>query len=472
MMRRRIVVLTLGAAGLALLLFGAPLAVGLAQFALTEERVALQRLADSTARSLQHQMSHGEVPTVLPDGPGDVTVALYDGQGARLAGPGPAWIGPEVRLGPGGDADVRDGSSLVVASPVSDTHQIVGLVRVAGDPRTVYAALVPWWTGMAVLAGAVLVAVWFLARRQASRLSTPLEELAVDAARLGNGDFSVRPNAAGVEEVDHVVQALDSTARRLDDLLARERAFSAEASHQLRTPLTGLRLQLEAALDGPDVAVRGVIENGLMTLDRLEQTIDDLLMLAREPRRDRDVTDVAALLREAEREWAGPFAALGRPLELRLDPDVGWVVASAAATRQVLTVMLDNARAHGAGRVRVALREIDDSAVAVDVSDEGDGITPEMLVAVARRRTGDGPCSPGHQGMGLALAQRLAAAEGGRLVVNPPATISLLLPVHSEGASTDRGTAAREGLDTPLGVPSPDSPPEGDRSKNGLLTER
>ncbi|MFC5136753.1 sensor histidine kinase [Actinomycetospora rhizophila] len=429
-MRRRIVVLAVAAAGMALLLFGAPLAVGLLQFALTEERIGLQRLADSTAWSIQERMSHGEVPTVLPAGPADVAVALYGVPGGRLAGEGPPWIDRAVQLGP--DDGAYGGDGLVVVSPVSDTHDVVGIVRVAGSPASVYAALVPWWLAMTTLAMAVLVAVWFVARQQARRLSQPLEVLAVDAERLGNGDFSVRCSAAGVDEVDHVVRAVDATARRLDEMLARERAFSAEASHQLRTPLTGLRLRLEAALDGPDDITRSAIESGLTSIDRLERTIDDLLVLARERRDHAGTTDVVALARDAEREWGGRLTAEGRRLELRIERDVPAVAASPAAARQVLGVLLDNARAHGTGRVRVTVREIDESAVACDVADEGEGVTPEILGGAQARTVG----SSEGQGIGLALAQRLATAEGGRLVVKEPGTVSLLLPVHGDRPTT------------------------------------
>mgnify|MGYP000076514929 CR=1 FL=1 len=436
-MRRRIVLLALVTAGLALLLFGAPLAVGLVQFAFTEERIGLQRLADSTAWTVQDRLSHGEVPASLPAAPGDVTVALYDADGVRLAGEGPARIDRPVRPAP--EEGIQDHDDLVVVSPVSDTHHLVGVVRVAGDPQALYAALIPWWAGMSLLAGAVLTAVWLLARRQARRLSRPLEVLAMDAERLGNGDFGVRSAAAGVDEVDHVVQALDTTARRLDGMLARERAFSAEASHQLRTPLTGLRLRLEAAVDGPDDAVRDAVALGLTSIDRLEQTIDDLLRLARERREHQGATDLAVLLSDAEREWSDSLAADGRVLEIRVGHNPPPVATSEEATRQVLGVLLDNASKHGAGHVRIGVREIDESALAVDVTDEGGGVTPEML-NVTEHRSGAG----GGRGMGLPLAQRLVAAEGGRLVAGEPGTVSLLLPV-----------AVPSGLpDAPAQVPS------------------
>jgi signal transduction histidine kinase len=256
----------------------------------------------------------------------------------------------------------------------------------------------------------------------AARLAHPLEQLAIAARRLGEGDFTVRAPPAGVAEIDSVGSALDTTAGRIGDMLDRERAFSANASHQLRTPLAGLRLQLEAALDAPGADLQAAVADGIATADRLERTIDDLLTLARGTGARAELTaDLDRLLAEVGEGWRGLLAAQGRELRVTVD-DAPPPRAAEAAVRQILAVLLDNALIHGRGTVTVIARDAGE-VLAIDVSDEGPGI-PEGTDLFRRRAAGSG------NGIGLALARSLAEADGGRLWLSRPAppTFTLLLP--------------------------------------------
>lgn len=421
-MRSRIVGLALIAAAFSVVLFGTPLAVGLAQFAAAEEQASLQRLAEFAARTVQADMSHDRVPTSLPDGSGEAAVALYNDDGERLLGFGPAQGDGPVEYVLSGHRGQRPSEGLIAAAPVTDTEDILGVVRAAAPVSSVYGRLVPIWLGMAALGGLVLLSAWLLARRLAVRLARPLDRLVADADRLGDGDFAIVAQATGIAETDRASAALSRTARRLDDLLARERAFSAEASHQLRTPLAGLRLRLESAVERPERLTPGTVEDGLASIDRLERTIDELLVLARERHTVSAASaDIAALFDECAVEWGDRLGRDGRsfrthhPQELP-DPDV-----SSAAVRQILAALLDNACIHGTGTVSVSAREAGEDAIAIDVADEGPGILPTALSGVENSA-----------GMGLPLARRLAESEGGRLTVGAPGSVvTLLLPVHA-----------------------------------------
>jgi signal transduction histidine kinase len=192
-------------------------------------------------------------------------------------------------------------------------------------------------------------------------------------------------------------------------------------------------MRLEAALEHPDDDPRGVLTDGLASADRLERTIEELLLLAGEAERMRgEQVDLQALVQEIGAEWTPRFAAHDRVLECRVTQPLPTPRLSTAAARQILTVLLDNAEAHGAGTVRIEVRESTD-AVAVDVSDEGAGPAPES--GPFDRRPG-----PDGHGIGLGLARRIAEAEGGRLVLTrpaPPVFTLLVLADWSDGPSVD-----------------------------------
>lgn len=427
-MRTRIIGLAVWASVLAIGLFGVPLGAAVFLYAMQAERTELQRVADAVAITVAGDVFDAKpIASVDVDGPGSVEVAVYEENGVRLGGVGPAGgERPEVVQAMGGGvAAGTDGGRLVVAVPVTHEDDVIGVVRAAAPRSEVLKGVALVWAAMAALAVVAVVAVWLVGRWQARRLSRPLEELAVAARQLGDGNFSVRTREGGVAEIDSVGAALNSTAGRLDELLARERECSADASHQLRTPLAGLRLRLEAALERPDQDPRPAIVASLADADRLEVTIGELLALARHERaaRARPV-DLGALLDELAPQWRGRLAMQGRGLELSVDPGAPQPHASAAAVRQVLAVLVDNSTSHGAGTVTVAVREATD-AVAVDVSDEGVGIHETENVLFARRADRQ----DGH-GVGLALARRLAEAEDGRLELTrrTPPVFTLLLP--------------------------------------------
>jgi signal transduction histidine kinase len=423
--RRRIVALSILVAVLATTLFGVPLAVGVAKYYLDDERSELERLADSVALTLSSTYARGDTPTAVPGAEKGTSVALYGPDGTRQLGAGPVRLDTPV---PEVDDDRvvvgHSDSELTVAVPISDGTQVLGVVR-AATPRTeVWQRTVLTWLAMAVLGVFAVGVSWTLAQRQARRLAAPLEGLSTAAVRLGGGDFTVRTDRSGIGEIDSVGGSLDTTAQRLGELLARERAFSADASHQLRTPLAGLRLQLESALERPGTDLAKAITAGLATTDRLERTIDDLLALARDRQPHGGVVAVRTLLATVETDWHGLLAEQGRALRIDVRPDVADRQVSAPVLSQIMTVLLDNALRHGRGAIQVTARDIA-GAVAVDVTDEGPGIAPDLDPFLSRTQ------ASGH-GIGLALARRLAEGDGGRLrLARPvPPTFTVLLPTR------------------------------------------
>jgi signal transduction histidine kinase len=425
--RTRIIGLAVWASALAIGLFGVPLGAAVLQYFVQHERGDLERVAEAVAITVSGDVYENHRIRDLDDirGHGTVQVTVYDEDGDWLAGSRPGG-GSQLDQALEGEVGAgADGAYLVVTVPVTHSDEVIGAVQAAAPRSAVMKKVAGCWAGMAALAAFAVGAAWLVGRRQARRLALPLEDLALGARRLGEGDFSVRSRPGGIKEIDSVGFALDSTAGRLDDLLARERAFSADASHQLRTPLAGLRLRLEAALERPDQDLRPAIAASLADADRLEATIDELLALARDAGADRaDPIDLAGLLDELSPEWRGRLALEGRALEVRIESAAPDPCASAAAVRQVLAVLVDNATTHGGGTVTVTVREAT-GAVAIDVCDEGSGVQEPESVLFARRAD-----FRDQHGIGLALARRLAEAEQGRLRLTRPSppVFSLLLP--------------------------------------------
>ena len=146
---------------------------------------------------------------------------------------------------------------------------------------------------------------------------------------------------ARASEFDALSAALEATARRLEDLVARERTFSADASHQMRTPVAALRLELEA------LELRGggspEITAALAQVDRLQSTVDTLLSVTRDSPRGETRADLQDLLVEAESRWRGLLAAEGRPLRLESVAPRPVAAADSGVVSEVLEVLLSNA---------------------------------------------------------------------------------------------------------------------------------
>jgi len=432
-MRRRILVSLVGLTALAVIVFGIPLAYAAQRLYHDEEVQRIQREAAEAAQHVPDTFSAGGDPVELPSESG-ITYTLYDDTGRRVTGRGPGSADATVRAALRGDvADATASGALVASVPVSRQERVVGAVRAAAPSSVVTdqsrrAWLVMAALGVAAVGVSALIGLW-----QSRRLTRPIDRLAQSATQLGEGDFTVRTEAAGIPELDAVADALDTTATRLDTMLARERSFSADASHQLRTPLAALRMRLEMARLDPRIDRATLIDEALTEVERLQGTIDDLLALARDTHEDRTPLPVATVVEEVDQSWHGSLAADGRPLRTLVEPNAPTVRASPAAVRQVLDVLVDNAATHGAGTVMVRARAAG-TGLAIEVSDEGPGVQGVDPEHVFRRRRKDDQ----RHGVGLALARSLTEAEGGRLILQraaPAPVFAIVLPGTEDGAA-------------------------------------
>jgi len=289
------------------------------------------------------------------------------------------------------------------------------------DIRTMLLVL----TAVALLAIALAVGlgVW-----QARRLARPLTELAATAERLGSGDPRPRDRRYGVAELDRIAEVLDSSAERIARMLTAERRLAADASHQLRTPLTALSMRLEEIVetDDPDT-VKEEATIALGQVERLTDVVQRLLTRTstREPSRHASAVtfDVDEVVKQQAEEWRPALQRAGRLLYVEGPPGQR-AVGTPGAVAQVLAALIENSLMHGDGPVTLRTR-LRATSVVLEVQDEGEGVDPDLGARVFERAVS------GHNstGIGLAVARDLAEADGGRLelVSQKPAVFSLFL---------------------------------------------
>jgi signal transduction histidine kinase len=421
--RRRLVAAIAGVATLAVVLFAVPLGVVLGRSNRDEELLRLQRDTIAATRAIDLSDDRTD-PVELPASRD--ALAVYDRAGRRLDGRGPAAGDAVVRatLRTGRPADAAGDGRLIVAVPLVIGERVAGAVRAQRSDQAAADRTHEAWLLLAAGAGALIALAVLAALILARRLVAPLDRLAGAAAGLGDGDFAARAPRSRMQELDRVADALDATAARLGELVTRERAFSANASHQLRTPLAALRIELEA------LELRGEeLPAALEQVDRLQQTIETLLAVARDAPRREMATDLTALADESAARWSGLLAEHGRPFHIAVTADAV-TSASAHVIGEALEVLVDNAATHGAGAVTLTIRDAG-PLLAIDVADGGPGFSGDAEAAFTRR-AGD------RHGIGLDLARSLVQAEGGQLLVShagPEPVLTVLLPrVTSPGA--------------------------------------
>jgi len=406
-MRRRLLASTTLIALAAILVLGIPLGIVGSRLVRTDATARLEREADAVAADVQRQLAQHR-----PIDRDDLLALVSHGDRLVVDVPGGSrfTVGPRV-----------DGRTLRVRSGASAGPSVT-VVAAAHDvdrrQREVWLLI----AGLGIVGIAVAVG---LALEQSRRVMGPLRRLANAAARLGAGDFSARAGRFGVPEVDAVAEAQDVSAARIAQLVAQERAFSANVSHQLRTPLTALQLRLDAVRDAVDLdAARVEADAAQAQSERIERTIADLLAMARDERRAASgPLDVGALATEHAAAWRPVFTRAGGSLVCRVEPGLR-VRATPGAIGQAVDVLLENALQHGGGRARLEA-VARNGTVVLAVSDEGAGVPADAREEIFERHVSLG----GGSGLGLAVARALVETDGGtlRLAATQPARFEIAL---------------------------------------------
>jgi signal transduction histidine kinase len=208
---------------------------------------------------------------------------------------------------------------------------------------------------------------------------------------------------------------------RLATALQAQRQFVADASHQLRTPLTGLRLRLEEArAESGDPSAREEIDHGIREVDRLSAMVEELLVLSRAGESgslaEAETIDLASEAQAAERRWAGPAREGGVGLSVSHSNGALPVKCSRPAVERAIDALVENAIRYSPAGAEV---EVIAGSGRLEVLDRGPGLEPGEEELVLRRfhRGSAGRRGPSGTGLGLAIAQELAGTWGGRLEI-------------------------------------------------------
>ncbi len=318
---------------------------------------------------------------------------------------------PEIAAALGGvpNWEVRHSATLgqdllVSAVPVRNAGGILAVVRISYPMSDVVESIHrAWWflavVGLVTLAIGLALAAWL-----ARWLTRPLATAAAVTRSIAGGELDARVPETGPPEVQALARDMNQMTERLGELVRANRKFAANASHQLRTPLTALRLSLEEAVEGPDP--RGEARAALAEADRLEAIVASLLALGVERERGSEPVDVAAVAGQIAARHASTVAVAG----------TGSALADPERLRQVLGNLVDNAVRFARQTVRIGIVAEGDRLL-VRVDDDGPGIPPEERARVFDRFSrGRRPRGTG-SGLGLAVARELARVDGASITV-------------------------------------------------------
>jgi signal transduction histidine kinase len=283
------------------------------------------------------------------------------------------------------------------------------------------------------MVAAVLIAIYF-----ARWVSRPLAKLDTAARKIADGDLTVRAKTRyGPPELRRMAATFNMMAGRLEALVHGHRAMLADASHQLRTPLTALRLRLDLLAADSAPAAAAELAGAQEEIARLSRLVDGLLATARAEAvtEQLETVDVAEVVSERVSAWQ-PVAD-GNGVKLLAEaPSVSpapRVALGAGYLEQILDNLLDNAIdavGDDGGIVRVSVAR-SETGTMLTVADDGPGMTPhERSRAFLRYTTG----SQNGTGLGLAIVHRLVTANGGtiRLADTPGGGLTVELEFHNE----------------------------------------
>jgi signal transduction histidine kinase len=331
---------------------------------------------------------------------------------------------------------------LATAVPIIHDGRVVGAVRVTQSIGAVDGAIRQAQLGLVLIAAIVLVLGLLAGAVVAQQVTRPLRRLEGVARRVASGDLRARAPLEGSGEQRSLAASFNEMTDRIGRLVRAQRGFVADASHQLRTPLTALRLRLE------EVKARGIsgaggaeLDAALAEVDRLARTVDELLVLSRGGERQLvgSVLDLAELSAWAVERWRSSASVLGMRLRAHHRGERSLVWAERADVERALDILIENALHYSRPDTRIMIVT---APGRIEVRDRGPGVPPNEREAVFDRfhRGRAGLTGPPGSGLGLAIARELIRGWGGEVTIDDRpgggAIASISLPQRSVSAQS------------------------------------
>ena len=422
---------------LAVVALEVPLASSVADRIDAEVRSQARGQADVVAASLADLLAPGDRrdrDRLVDVAAGNVRgrVIVVDARGALLADsegtpPGRAYAGrPEIAAALTGRPDQRERRSetlgenlLLTTIPIVVEGRTAGAVRVSQAVDAVDRAV---WRSVAglILIGLLVIGLGLLAGSVvAGQIARPMRRLGGAAQRVADGDLSARAEVEGSAEQRSLASTFNDMTARLERLVGSQREFVADASHQLRTPVTGLRLRVEAArADTHDPGVAEELDAALAELDRLTHIIEELLELSQAGERSAAGERIALgeLAARAAQRWSALAAGKGQTLRAAAGPSAAAWLSRADADR-ILDALVENAIKYSPDGTDIEVAAL---VGGVAVRDRGPGIAADEQAQVFERfhRGGAGRrVGAGGSGLGLPIARELARTWGGEVTL-------------------------------------------------------
>ena len=315
-------------------------------------------------------------------------------------------------------SDVRYSQTLTqdlryVAAPIVQNYGVVAAVRLSLPETQVDNEIRETQIWLLVFVGAVVIAAALVAWLLARSITAPLLGLAAIARALPD-DLTLRASETdGPEEVRAVGHALNETAEKLNGIVHRTQRVAADASHHLRTPLTGVRLRLEAIEDiSTESAVQDQAQAATAEVDRLTRRIDQVLALARSDAGniDEQVVDISEIVRS--RVEAATYLADERGIALNIEVNNGvQILAGPGIVARVIDELLGNSMSYAKSRITVSVG-VENGLAKLEVADDGPGVSAKEYESIFERFVRGTHSVAGGSGLGLALAGRVRERGG------------------------------------------------------------